>query len=29
MAHVVCMCPQGEGKNTDEVPFAAGVEWMC
>lgn len=26
---VVCMCPQGEGRNTDKVPFVAGVEWMC
>lgn len=21
--HVVCICPQGEGRNTDEVPFGA------
>lgn len=27
--HVVCMCPQGECRNRDKVPRAAGVEWMC
>lgn len=26
--HVMCMCPRGEGRNTDKVPLAAGVEWM-
>lgn len=26
---VVCMCPQGEGRNTDKVPLTAGAEWMC